>query len=111
MSASPIFSSAATGRPFIFSPPASPRLIGNKAAEETTAKILAAVGANPRLATVVPASRLDVRSAPEMVSSGIPQLNLLTGGLGCLEFHWNSSLKLHWHAAAADAHAGRKSVS
>ncbi len=52
----------------------------------STAEILARVGAIPKLAAVVPASRLDVRPAPEMVSSGIPQLDLLTGGLarGCL---------------------------
>jgi recombination protein RecA len=51
-----------------------------------TAEILAQMGAIPKLAAVVPASRLDVRPAPEMVSSGIPQLDLLTGGLarGCL---------------------------
>jgi hypothetical protein len=51
-----------------------------------TAKILAQVGAIPKLAAVVPASRLEVRPAPEMVSSGIPQLDALTGGLarGCL---------------------------
>jgi hypothetical protein len=44
------------------------------------------VGAISRLAAVVPASRLDVRPAPEMVSSGIPQLDSLTGGIarGCL---------------------------
>jgi recombination protein RecA len=77
MSASPVFSSAAMSRPFIFSPRSSPR---------STAEILARVGAIPKLAAVVPASRLDVRPAPEMVSSGIPQLDLLTGGLarGCL---------------------------
>jgi recombination protein RecA len=77
MSASPVFSSAARSRPFIFSPPPSPR---------STAEILAHVAAIPKLAAVVPASRLEVRPAPEMVSSGIPQLDLLTGGLarGCL---------------------------
>ena len=77
MSASPVFSSAAMSRPFIFSPRSSPR---------STAEILARVGAIPKLAAVVPASRLEVRPAPEMVSSGIPQLDLLTGGLarGCL---------------------------
>jgi len=36
---------------------------------------------NPKLAEVVPASRLEVRPAPEMVSSGIPALDDLTGGL------------------------------
>jgi hypothetical protein len=94
MSASPVFSSAATGRHFIFSPPSSPRSPAEKTAEEIanqetikrTAKILAQVGAIPKLAAVVPASRLEVRPAPEMVSSGIPQLDALTGGLarGCL---------------------------
>ena len=90
MSASPIFSSAAMDRPFIFSPPSSPpRSTAEKTAnpkKKKTAEVLAAVGAISKLAVVVPASRLDVRPAPEMVSSGIPQLDLLTGGLarGCL---------------------------
>src|SRR6267378_5240826 len=93
MSASPIFSSAAMGRSFIFSPQSSPRSITDAIADsiakkntKKTAEILAHVGAIPKLAAVVPASRLDVRSAPEMVSSGIPQLDSLTGGLprGCL---------------------------
>jgi hypothetical protein len=93
MSASPIFSSAAMGRPFIFSPPSSPRWSedesGTKSATKyatKAAQILAAVGAAPKLAAVVPASRLDVRPTPEMVSSGIPQLDSLTGGFarGCL---------------------------
>src|SRR6266852_6505197 len=89
MSASPFFSSAATGRPFIFSPRSSRRSSAEKNAENTakkTTEILAQVGAIPKLAAVVPASRLDVRPAPEMVSSGIPQLDSLTGGLarGCV---------------------------
>jgi recA bacterial DNA recombination protein len=44
------------------------------------------ITADPRLAGVVPASRLDVRPAPEMVSSGIHAMDVLTGGLprGCL---------------------------
>src|SRR6202795_1897715 len=97
MSASPIFSSAAMGRSFIFSQRSSLRsaprsnadAIADSIAEKTTKKtteILAHVGAISRLAAVVPASRLDVRPAPEMVSSGVPQLDSLTGGLarGCL---------------------------
>ena len=88
MSAFPVFSSAATGRPFIFSLPFSPpsSTAKNSTAKKKTAEILAHVGAIPKLAAVVPASRLDVRPAPEMVSSGIPQLDSLTGGLarGCL---------------------------
>jgi len=85
MSASPIFSSAAMGRSFIFSPRSSPRSNVDAIAKKT-AEILAHVGAIPKLAAVVPASRLDVRPAPEMVSSGIPQLDSLTGGIarGCL---------------------------
>jgi recA bacterial DNA recombination protein len=53
---------------------------------KNTAEILAQVGAISKLATVVPASRLEVRGEPEMISSGIPQLDLLTGGFarGCL---------------------------
>jgi recombination protein RecA len=90
MSAYPIFSSAAMGRSFIFSPPSTlPRSTAEKtsnAKKKKTAEILAHVGAIPKLAAVVPASHLDVRPTPEMVSSGIPQLDLLTGGLarGCL---------------------------
>lgn len=40
----------------------------------------------PKLAGVAPASRLQVRPAPEMVSSGIREVDALTGGLprGCL---------------------------
>jgi hypothetical protein len=85
MSASPVFSSAAMGRPFIFSLPPSPRLSGEKTTKKA-AEILAQVGAIPKLAAVVPASRLEVRPAPEMALSGIPQLDLLTGGFarGCL---------------------------
>jgi hypothetical protein len=85
MSASPIFSSAAIGRSFIFSPRSSLRSNVDAIAKKT-AEILAHVGAISKLAAVVPASRLDVRPAPEMVSSGIPQLDSLTGGLarGCL---------------------------
>ena len=39
-----------------------------------------------KLAGVTPASRLEIRPAPERVSSGIPQIDALTGGLprGCL---------------------------
>ena len=40
----------------------------------------------PKLVGVIPASRLDIRPAPEMVSSGIGELDALTGGIprGCL---------------------------
>ncbi len=73
------------GRPFIFSALSSSSR-STAAAARKTAEILSHVSSSPRLAAVVPASRLDVRPAPEMVSSGIPQLDALTGGLarGCL---------------------------
>ncbi len=85
MFALPGFSSAAIGRPFIFPSRSSPRPITEKTTQKT-AEILAQVGAHSKLAAVVPASRLDVLPAPEMVPSGIPQLDMLTGGLarGCL---------------------------
>jgi recombination protein RecA len=105
MCASPVFSSAAMGRPFIFLPQTSlsldtltekdatkkPAAFASATAtatakKMTSAEILAQVGAVSKLAAVVPASRLEVRAAPEMVSSGIAQLNALTGGFprGCL---------------------------
>jgi hypothetical protein len=70
MSACPVLSTAALGRPFIFG-------------AEPVLKKLCSV---PKLAQVTPASRLEVRPAPEMVSSGIAALDALTGGWprGCL---------------------------
>jgi recombination protein RecA len=88
MSASTVFSSAATSRPFIFSFPLSPNCPEKSAAKKpaTRADQILASAVAPRLARVVPASRLDIRPSPEMVSSGIPQLDSLIGGLarGCL---------------------------
>jgi hypothetical protein len=48
--------------------------------------VLKRLAALPKLAAVTPASRLEVRPSPEMVSSGIRQIDALTGGLprGCL---------------------------
>jgi len=74
MSASPVFSSAALGRPFILP-------------VRSSAALLARLDAMPKLAaSITRASRLDVRPAPEMVSSGIRELDALIGGLprGCL---------------------------
>ncbi len=82
--------SAALGRPFLFDaddePEGScedgrPRLSGRAKLDGhdcPPAKILPS--------SVIPASRLGIRPAPEMVSSGIPALDALTGGLprGCL---------------------------
>jgi RecA DNA recombination protein len=54
--------------------------------QERSAFLLSRMSAIPKLAAVTPASRLEVRPAPEMVSSGIRELDALTGGLprGCL---------------------------
>jgi hypothetical protein len=50
------------------------------------ALVLERLSQTPRLVAVTPASRLEVRPAPEMVSIGIRDLDSLTGGLprGCL---------------------------
>lgn len=50
------------------------------------AQIAERLAAHPQLAEVVPASRLEVRPAPEMVSCGVREMDALTGGLprGCL---------------------------
>ena len=70
---SPLFSTQA-GCAAVFAPRKEPALV---------LKRLAAV---PKLASVTPASQLEVRSSPEMVSSGIREIDALAGGLprGCL---------------------------
>ena len=127
MSASPVFSSAAVGRPFIFpdrmgthttsssspdgmeeeesSPrganelsPALPGWVkrGSEASSAGTAEalprfppggVLLSRGEMQRIVGVItPASRLEVRPAPDFVSSGIRELDALIGGFprGCL---------------------------
>src|SRR5215470_7248168 len=71
MSAFSVVDMAAASRPFVF------------AAEPWLKKLGHSV---PKLAQVTPASRLEVRPMPEMVSSGIRALDALTGGWprGCL---------------------------
>jgi len=56
------------------------------ATPQKPASILQCLSAVPKLNDVRPASRLEVRPAPEMVSSGIREVDALTGGLprGCL---------------------------
>src|SRR5580658_2614597 len=53
---------------------------------EERALVLKHLSALPKLAGVTPASRLKAFPTPEMVSSGIPAIDALTGGLprGCL---------------------------
>src|SRR5437667_9938870 len=75
MSSSPLFcAEMALGRLPGFLPKSGPALF------------LERLSQMPRLVAVTPASRLEVRPAPEMVSIGIRELDSLTGGLprGCL---------------------------
>jgi len=76
MSSFPLFPAAAERRPMASAAmkSASPSPIWER------------LSAVPKLTEVRPASRLEVRPAPEMVSSGIRELDALTGGLprGCL---------------------------
>src|SRR5256885_14863221 len=66
------------------------------------ALVLERLSQMPRLVAVTPASRLEVRPAPEMVSIGIRELDSLTGGLprGCLteicgpDSSWRTSVLL-----------------
>ncbi len=74
MSSLPLVSTAALGRPVAVAAAAWPTLVFNR------------LSAMPKLAGVTPASRLEVRPAPQMVSSGVREIDTLTGGLprGCL---------------------------
>ena len=71
--ASPLFSAPAGGAAVV-----APR--------KKPAQVLQHLAALPKLAGVTAASRLEVRPAPEMVSSGIREIDELAGGLprGCL---------------------------
>jgi len=69
MSSFPLFSTAGEDRVF------------SAAARKSPALIFQHLSAMPKLAGVTPASQLEVRPTPEMVSSGIPEIDALTGGL------------------------------
>jgi hypothetical protein len=98
MSSAVVSTSAALGRPFVFDTKAVPEVSlppepaeghpQGRPPQRVRRSDLPSelVSADPRLASVTPASRLDIRPAPEMVSSGIPAIDSLTGGLprGCL---------------------------
>src|ERR1022692_973408 len=99
MSSAVISTSAALGRPFVFDAKAVPEVSlpsapaeGGSSQARPPQRIhrnnLSAefASADPRLAHITPASRLDIRPAPEMVSSGGPAIDALSGGLprGCL---------------------------
>jgi recA bacterial DNA recombination protein len=87
--------SAAAGRPFVFDEqdvaevcpqPSGTKLSEGHPPQRVVPASSAGVFKDARLAGVTSASRLAVRPAPEMVSSGIAAMDALTGGLprGCL---------------------------
>ena len=65
MSSIPLVSSAAVGRPVAIAASAWPTLVFNR------------LSAMPKLAGVTPASRLEVRPTPQMVSSGVREIDTL----------------------------------
>jgi recA bacterial DNA recombination protein len=98
MSSAVVSTSAALGRPFVFDveavpvslpseppahPPSGPAQVRSPQGVRRSGEL---ASTDPRLAHITPASRLDIRPAPEMVSSGVAALDSLTGGLprGCL---------------------------
>jgi hypothetical protein len=74
MSSVPLVSTAAPGRPVAI------------AAADWSALVFQRLSAMPKLTGVTAASRLEVRPTPLMVSSGVREIDALTGGLprGCL---------------------------
>ncbi len=78
MSSAVVSTSAALGRPFVFDPDADPEVRLQSTIKNQQSKIPPA--------SVTPASRLAIRPAPEMVSSGIAAIDALAGGLprGCV---------------------------
>jgi len=99
MSSAVVSTSAARGRPFFFDDDAEGEL-GSLASAGRASLDRTAEGGCPHInlpaskiqpskilpSAVTPASRLEIRAAPEMVPSGIPAIDALTGGLprGCL---------------------------
>jgi recA bacterial DNA recombination protein len=69
MSSLPLVSTAAIGRSVAVAAPAWPSLVFER------------LSAMPKLAGVTSASRLEVRPAPQMVSSGVREIDALSGGL------------------------------
>jgi hypothetical protein len=74
MSSIPLVSTAAIGRPVAV------------AASAWSTLVFKRLSVMPKLAGVTPASRLEVRPAPQMISSGVREIDALTGGFprGCL---------------------------
>jgi len=97
MSTAVVSTSAAPGRPFLFddeseaevcSPSAeSKRPAGKHSPESVAASVFqSAIGNRQSAIPLATASRLEIRPTPEMITSGIPAFDALTGGLprGCL---------------------------
>jgi hypothetical protein len=89
MSSAVVSTSAAQGRPFVFieeGVEVCPQPSGAEPCAEGRPPQRAFSSTDARLAGITPASRLAVRPAAEMVSSGIAAMDALTGGLprGCL---------------------------
>jgi hypothetical protein len=100
MSSAVVSTSAALGRPFLFDDDAEaevsclPERSGkyakriSRGVEEPALSLPKGSlrSPDPRFASILPASQLGIRPAPEMASSGIAALDALTGGLprGCL---------------------------
>src|SRR5262252_8900993 len=93
MSTVVVSTSAALGRPFLFDDDDAPGvgILSTAPKQQSAADWVFQSAINNQnskvpLASIIPASRLEIRSAPEMVTSGIAALDALTGGLprGCL---------------------------
>src|SRR5579862_3092674 len=98
MSSAVVSTSAALGRPFLFDDEAEAKVrpeqvrpfFGAKKPAHTQESAIASIQSTIKnqqsTISLAPASRLEIRPAPEMASSGISALDALTGGLprGCL---------------------------
>jgi hypothetical protein len=97
MSSAVVSTSAALGRPFVFDdepevrslPGAAKKPAGSEDSpqESLLARVFqSTINKKSTMPLVTPASRLDIRPAPEMVSSGVSAIDALTGGFprGCL---------------------------
>jgi hypothetical protein len=95
MSSAVVSTSAAQGRPFVFieegaevcpQPSGAELFAEGRPPQRAFSTSVFSNSKDARLAGITPASRLAVRPAPEMVTSGIAAIDALTGGLprGCL---------------------------
>jgi len=86
MSSVVVSTSAAHGRPFVFDADANPEVHSEVLRSRVLRSTINHQQSKILPASVTPASQLEIRPAPEMVSSGIPAIDALTGGLprGCL---------------------------